>query len=164
MVKSLSCVPKAGLTGDQIGTLFGEICGLDEKACVGISSNATTGVYGAYSMCSGAEKLAFTMNAYFNNQNHAADACDFDGNAVTQHGVTAGDCESILEQAGAAGTGVVTTVPTGAVATTGTGASTPSGTGNVASGLTIQAFNIGLLQLGAYFLVAGMTGIGLILL
>lgn len=58
MVKSRSCVPKSDLSTTKYGEIFGYVCGKSPEAYVGINGNATTGVYGAYSMCDDSAKLA----------------------------------------------------------------------------------------------------------
>jgi hypothetical protein len=165
MVNSLSCVAKTGISGAAIADLFNYICGNDNNACIGINSNATTGTYGAYSMCDAYQQLSFAMNSYYNDNKKAATACDFNGNATTQAASTASSCSSVLSAAGSAGTGSVTAVPTGA----GSGSSTGSGSSqssskSAAGGMTIPQFDIGLLHLGVYVVAAMMTGAGMVLL
>jgi hypothetical protein len=166
MVSSLSCVANSGLSGNQTATLFSTVCGLDNSACNGITANATTGVYGAYSMCSASQQLSFAFNQYYTNQKSASTACDFGGNAKIQSGSTSSSCKSMLSQAGSAGTGTVTSVPTGTGSSSDTSASSSaSSTKKSAAGsVVIPRFDTGLLHLGAYVLVAGMAGAGMILL
>jgi hypothetical protein len=167
MVNSLSCVAKTGISGAAIADLFNYICGNDNNACIGINSNATTGTYGAYSMCDAYQQLSFAMNSYYNDNKKAATACDFNGNATTQAASTASSCSSVISAAGSAGTGSVTAVPTGAGS--GSGSSTGSGSSqssskSAAGGMTIPQFDIGLLHLGVYVVAAMMTGAGMVLL
>ncbi|KAA8566392.1 hypothetical protein EYC84_008963 [Monilinia fructicola] len=164
MVKSLSCVADSGISGDDSAELFDYVCGLDSKACDGIGKNATTGVYGAYSMCTGAQQLSFVFDQYYSNQNKASTACDFNGKAKLQSGSKSSTCSSLISQAGTAGTGTVTTAPTGTGASSSSSASTTS-TNKSSSGSTIvPRLDLGLLQLGAYVVAAGMAGAGMILL
>jgi len=165
MLSSLSCVAKTDISGDAQEALFNYICGTDNNACTGILANATTGVYGEYSMCDSYQQLSFVMNAYYIDNNKAASACDFSGNATTQAASTASSCSSVLSAAGTAGTGSVTAVPTGS----GSGSSTGSGSSqssskSAAGGMTIPQFDIGSLQLGIYVVAAMMTGAGMVLL
>lgn len=162
MVSSLTCVANTGLTGNQTADLFSTVCGLDNSACNGISADAEKGDYGAYSMCDGYSKLSFAFDQYYQTQDQASTACDFGGNAKLQSGSQSNSCKSMLNQAGTAGTGTVTTVPTG------TGSS-PKGTGSaskssVAGATVVPKMDVGLLQLGLYIFVAGMTGMGMVLL
>lgn len=82
MVQASSCVPAAGLSANATASLFGTVCGLDVTACKGISSNATTGEYGAYVMCNSTQQLTNALNTYYSNQKKASTACDFDGQAT----------------------------------------------------------------------------------
>lgn len=160
MVKSLSCAANTGLSGNETATLFDTVCGLDSKACDGIAKNATTGVYGAYSMCTSYQQLSFAFDQYYQSQGKASTACGFGGNAKLQTAATDSTCSKLLSQAGTAGTGTVTTAPTG------TGSSS-AGTGtktNAAGAMIIPRFDVGLLHLSAYIFVAGMTGMGMIML
>ncbi|KAL1956177.1 hypothetical protein VTO42DRAFT_7524 [Malbranchea cinnamomea] len=152
MKKSLSCVAKDSLDLEDLGDLFGEVCGMDEKACIGISSNSTSGEYGAYSMCNPYEQLSFAFNAYYQNQDRHEDACNFNGAAELQDPTEPDDeCVDLMEQAGEDGTGTVTTAPTGTTS--------PS---SAASPAAIPAFNFGLLQLAAYVLFTITAGAGMI--
>lgn len=166
MVSSLSCTAASGLSGNTTAQMFSTVCGLDKSACQGINANATTGVYGAYSMCNGYQKLSFAFDQYYKNQNKAATACAFGGNAKTQTGSTSNSCSGLLSQAGAAGTGTVTTAPTGTGSSSNSGQSA-SGTStkkSAAGAVIIPRFDMGLVHLGAYLLAAGLAGAGMILL
>ncbi|KAL3426161.1 glycolipid anchored surface protein [Phlyctema vagabunda] len=166
MVASLSCVANAGLSGNETATLFSTVCGLSDTACAGITANATTGVYGAYSMCTSSQKLSFAFNQYYESQSQASTACDFGGNAGTQSGSTSSSCSALINQAGSAGTGTVTSAPTGTGSSSGSGSSSSSSSSstNAAGAITVPQFNMGMLQLGAYLLVAGVAGAGMIIL
>lgn len=138
-MESLTCTPKAGISDLAVGELLGTVCGLSTSSldvCAGITANATTGTYGAYSMCNGTQQLAFAMNTYYNGQSSAnkATACDFSGNGTTQASQKAsGTCVSLLAQAGTAGTGSVSSSPTsGGSSGTSGGASTSTSKGAAA--------------------------------
>lgn len=163
MLASLSCVAKPGIDGSAIEELFNYICSSDFNACSGIARNATTGIYGAYSMCTSYQQLSFAMNAYFMDNKKASSACDFSGNATTQAASTASSCSSILSAAGTAGTGSVTVVPTGAGSTTGS-SSAQSSSKSSAAAMAIPQFDMGLLQLGVYVVAAALAGAGMVLL
>lgn len=164
MVKSLNCVAKDGLDGEAIAEQFGYVCGQDPSACAGIAANATSGKYGAYSMCKSEQKLSFAFDQYYQNHNSDASACDFSGNAQTQSGSTEGDCASLVEAAGKDGSGTVTAVPTagGAVAT-GTDSSATSSNAALGS-LVVPRFEVGALSMGAYVIATVLAGMGMILL
>jgi hypothetical protein len=165
MLKSLSCVAKSGISGAASEELFNYICGTDNSACVGIYKNATTGTYGAYSMCNSDQQLSFAMNAYLLDNKKAS--CDFGGNATSQAASTASACSSVLSAAGTAGTGSVTAVPTGAGGSgTGTGSSSAqsSSKSSAAGAMTVPQFDMGLLQLGVYVVAAVMAGAGMVFL
>jgi 1,3-beta-glucanosyltransferase GAS1 len=166
MVSSLSCVANKGLSGNETASLFSTVCGLDNSACNGIASNGTTGVYGAYSMCDAYSQLSFAMDQYYSTQGKASTACDFNGNAKTQSGSSSSSCKALLNQAGTAGTGTVTTAPTGTGSSSGTSSSSSSTTTkkSAAGAVIVPRFDMGLLQLSAYLVVAGAAGAGMILL
>lgn len=97
MVESSSCVPSDAVASDatKIGAMFSTICGLDDTACKGIASNATTGTYGEFSMCNATQQLANALNTYYMNQKKASSACDFSGQAkVVTPTVSAGSIGS----------------------------------------------------------------------
>ncbi|KAH8819574.1 Glucanosyltransferase-domain-containing protein [Xylogone sp. PMI_703] len=108
MLSSLSCVSAPGLPGDETATLFGIVCGLDSSACVGIAANATSGVYGAYSMCQPTQKLSFAFDQYYKAQGRSRQACSFNGNAHIKPPSVPCGCHQILNEAGSRGTGIIT--------------------------------------------------------
>lgn len=81
MVASLSCVQSDKVTTDDIGSLFGTVCGMDSTACTEITSDASTGSYGAYVMCNATQQLSFALNQYYVNQGKSSSACNFSGSA-----------------------------------------------------------------------------------
>ncbi|QSZ31971.1 hypothetical protein DSL72_001540 [Monilinia vaccinii-corymbosi] len=164
MVKSLSCVASSSVSGNASAELFQYVCGLDSKACDGIGKNATTGVYGAYSMCTGTQQLSFVFDQYYQSQNKASTACDFNGSAKIQSGSKSSECSSLLSQAGSSGTGTVTSAPSGAGASSTSTASSNPNKKSAAGATIVPRFDMGLLQLGAYLVVAGMAGAGMIML
>lgn len=164
MVSSLTCVPNTGLSGNKTAELFSTVCGLDKNACNGINGNATTGSYGSYSMCDPYSKLAFAFDQYYQSQSKASTACDFGGNAKTQSGSVSSSCKAALNQAGTAGTGTVTNVPTGTGSSSSASVSSSSTKKSAAGAVIVPRLDMGLLQLGAYLLVAGMAGAGMVLL
>lgn len=169
MLGSLSCIAKTGLSGNRTAEIFDYICGADKNACIGINANATTGTYGAYSMCNAYQKLSFAINAYYNDNKKAASACDFNGDAKTVSASSGSNCSSVLSAAGTAGTGSVTAVPTGSGGSGGSGtgsgsSSSQSTTKSAAGATTVPRFDMGLLQLGVYIVTAILVGAGTVLL
>lgn len=80
MVASSACVP-ADLDADSMAALFGTVCGLDAKACAGITADASTGTYGDFVMCNSTQQLTAALNQYYLNNGKTATACDFNGQA-----------------------------------------------------------------------------------
>lgn len=163
MVKSLNCVARPGINSTGVGELFGTVCGLSNGVCDGIDGNGTTGKYGAYEMCNAMERLSWAFNSYYLKQNSNPSACNFNGAATTQAAASpSGSCQSLISQAGSAGTGTVTSVPTGTGS--GSGGSSTSTKKGAAGAVTVPNFDFGMLQLGAYIVGAVLTGAGMILL
>lgn len=162
IVRNLTCIAKGGVDEDEVGELFGTVCGLDSSACSGIRTDASKGEYGAVSGCNATEQLSWVFNAYYFNQEprNRDQACDFDGNARTQQPAEpSGECEKLLEEVGSGGTGVVSSAPS----PTGDAASGTSETGS-ADAMVIPRFDFGVLHFGAYLFTAVLTGAGMILL
>jgi len=175
MYKALSCVPSDEVNDDNIGDLFGVLCGLsDGQQCDGLAANGTTGDYGAYGMCNPTQQLGWALNYYASTQAASgnAGACSFSGSATSQSFVTpSGTCASLIGQAGPAGTGTVTSAPSGTAAASGSGSSSSgSGSSSSSSGLAgpsygaMASLNLGAYQFAIYTIVAVFTGAGMILL
>lgn len=165
MYKTLECVPKSDITNKKIGETFGYL-GKSEGVMDGVSSNATTGTYGAYSMCSAVERLAWAMDAYYQKNKGSAGgkACGFDGAATTQKAESAtGSCTSQMSAIGTAGTG---TVSGGLAASTGGGEGGSGGqtSKGLAPAVGPQAVQVGTLQAGVYALAAIASGAFMIML
>ena len=158
MVANLTCRAKGGIDEDAFADLFQAAC-TKKVSCDGIDKNGTTGTYGAYSMCSAAEQLSWAFDNYYQQTGQAGTSCDFDGHAEKASPSAPAQCSDLLNQAGPAGTGVVTSAPT----STG-GINGGSSSSGVAGALTVPAFDFGLLKLGLYVAVAFATGMGMILL
>ena len=161
MMPTLTCVVANSTSTESYGDLFGTVCGYG--ACAGIQANYTTGVYGAYSMCSAEQQLSFAFNAYYEAQNakgNGASACGFNGAATTQVAVSpTGTCASLLNEAGTAGTGTVTAA--GAT-------STSSGTGKKSAADSrfggVSLMSVGFGQVAVLVLSAFLAGTGIVLL
>jgi hypothetical protein len=171
MVSSAACVPKTTLSSNRTQEIFDYICGADASACAGITANATTGKYGAYSMCGDYPKLVWAVNAYYTNQKKAASACSFNGDASVVSASPASSCSAVLSAAGSSGTGTVTVLPTAGGGSGSSGSGTSSGGGSSAStsksavGLvTVPRFDTGMLQIGGYIVSMVLVGATMILL
>lgn len=166
MVKSLSCVASTSLSGNTTADLFDYICAANSgKACVGITANATTGSYGAYSMCTANQQLSFAMNAYYNLNSKASTACDFSGSGSTQKAATASTCSTLLSQAGTSGTGTVTSAATATGDSSSSGSSAASSsTAGAPGSINMAYYDDGNVKLGLYIVVATLSGIGMLAL
>ncbi|OJJ82857.1 glycoside hydrolase family 72 protein [Aspergillus glaucus CBS 516.65] len=167
MMDSLECTVKGKMDGEKVGEVFGTVCGYD--VCDGVSANATTGDYGAYSVCTPKEQLAYAMNVYYKQQKakgNGASACDFDGAATTKTSSSpSGTCSALLKEAGSAGTGTVTSSPTGnANQVSASGSASASGSEGAAHMVAPGAVRVGVWQFGAYLATAVVAGAGMILL
>lgn len=165
MEESLECTAKDSMADKQVGKVFGTVCGYG--VCDGVGGNATTGNYGAYSVCSPKQQLAYAMNQYYLQQKKkgsAQSACDFNGAASTKKSsAPSGTCSALLKEAGAAGTGTVTSSPTGnanQVSSTGSASSSKGAAGMVSP----SAVQVGVWQLGGYAMTAILTGACMVLL
>lgn len=168
MVKSLKCGVKDNVSDKDIGKLFGIVCGYD-GICDGISGNATSGKYGAYSMCQARDRVSFAINRYYEQQvakGNGDSACDFDGAAeLKSSSSTSGTCGTLLNEAGVEGTGTVTSSPTSpggsGAASTGSSSSSSAAARPMAVPGSVQ---VGMWQFGAYIITAVIAGVGMIVL
>ena len=165
MTSSLGCVVNPSTNSKQYGDLFGYVCQHDSKACAGIAANASTGNYGAYSMCSADEQLSFVFNRYYQDQGRSSDACSFKGAAKLQKASSGGSsCQKLIAQAGQQGTGTVTSSPSGG------GGSSSGSNGGSSSSSAAASSNIvpsvisGLSGMTAIVILAGLSGMGIVLL
>ncbi|THY50479.1 hypothetical protein D6C98_05989 [Aureobasidium pullulans] len=176
MFNSLACTVKSSVEEEAYGDMFSYVCGADPNACAGISTNTSTGVYGAYSMCNTTEQLGFVLDQYYSAQpsSQRASACGFSGSATLKSAAKAtGVCSSLMAQAGTAGQGTVTASPTtgagaGATAGSGSGGSKASGSGSgskgAASVMAVQSVQIGSYTIGLSAFVAIFSGAAALLL
>ncbi|KAG5949631.1 hypothetical protein E4U53_005802 [Claviceps sorghi] len=162
MSKSRSCVPKSGLSVKKYGDIFTFICTKSPESCSGITANATTGVYGAYSMCDAQAKLAYVLDAYYTKQNKASTACDFDGSAQTASGNSDSSCAAALASASDINKKVATaTAPVGGGSSKG---SDGADSFAVHGASVARMFSIGDFAVGLYMLVAVGVGAGMVVL
>lgn len=165
MYNSLTCVGASNLDSDAYGSLYGYICGENEAYCAGVTANATSGVYGSYSMCNSTQMLGYILDQYYQGQSSASDACDFSGSAITQAAATATTCKSMLASASSANA-VAATATVGSSSTKG---SSSSGSKSTSSSIAMPAahramFSLGDLAIGAYMLVAMGAGVAMVAL
>lgn len=163
MVKAASCVPKSSLATKDFGDIFDVICGMDGNYCAGINGNATSGVYGAYSMCSDKAKLAHVLDVYYQAQDEASDACDFDDAAETQDPKTESSCEDSLAAASSVNEEAATaTSPVdGPNSTGGSGSDSGSEDNNEGAAFTsapMLRLSFGNVAVGLYMVVAMAVG------
>ena len=164
MVANLTCVAKSDLSDDDIEDQFAYLCAPQQgNNCGGIRANASTGTYGAWSMCSANQRLSWAFNQYYLNQTATntrnANPCDFSGTARKVTPKLSDSCRGVVNQAGAAGTGSVTNAPT-ATGANGRGSSS-SGAANAVS---IPTFDVALLKMGIYIFTTMAVGAGMLLM
>ena len=167
MVSNLTCVAKSTLSSNDIESQFNYICASSQgNNCLGITANASTGVYGAYSMCNDTERLSYAFNQYYldqtatNTQN--TNPCDFSGAAQKVSPKIASGCNSVLSQAGASGTGSITNAPSATGGSSGSG-STSSSKG-AAGVVGVPAIDFGMIKLAAYVTTAVLVGAGIVIM
>ncbi|EAW06870.1 glycoside hydrolase family 72 protein [Aspergillus clavatus NRRL 1] len=167
MEDSLSCALKDSVGDDKIEDLFETVCGY--HVCDGVTTNATTGDYGAYSVCSPKQQLSYAMNLYYKQQSakgNAQSACDFNGAASTRTSSSpSGTCSNLLKEAGPSGAGTVTSSPTGVAGSAGSSGSASASSSKGAAYMNAPGtVNVGFLQLGLYVVAAMVAGAGMVLL
>jgi len=160
MVETLSCVVADNVQEKDFGDMFGFICGEKKgQYCQGINKNATSGPYGVYGMCSAKDQLSFAVNAY---AKAVSNGCGFKGKATTKAAVatpSASGCATLLQAAGAQGTGVVS-----GGAQAGASGAAASGSAGAAAGLSAPSFSVGSFGMGIYVLGAMASGMAMIFL
>lgn len=154
MLKSLSCVPAPNLDPKKYGDVFGYICGQNPANCAGIMANTTTGVFGAFSMCSDTEKLGQVLDTYYKAQKSSASACDFGGQATLQKADVQAACSGSLASASSANGFAAT-------ATAGAGATGKNAAGRMQMD---RALGFGDFAVGLYVVVAMFVGGGMLML
>ena len=115
-------------------------------------------------MCNAVDRLSKAFDTYYQDQvaNNPKNTkpCDFNGAAQKQSPKLSSSCGAAVSQAGPAGTGVISSVPSG----TGSGSSSATASKKSAGSVVVPSFSFGLLQLAAYVTVAVLTGAGMVLL
>lgn len=159
MMRASPCVRADNLDLEDYADIFDFICSENEAICTAINGNATTGVYGAYSMCTRGAKLDYVLGAYYQDQEEASDACDFEGSAQTQDAQEASSCsdkldaaESINEQAATA------TSPIDGASETGDSGEDDDDNAALPGSAIARVFAVGDFAVGLYMVVA--VGVG----
>ncbi|ANZ74033.1 BA75_01626T0 [Komagataella pastoris] len=130
---TLACVVSDDVEPEDYADIFNYVCSRVE--CGDIGTDAEIGEYGPYSFCDAKEKLSFVLNLYYEDQNGAASACDFDGSASVVSTTIVSSCASILESASTVGT-----APSSSRTSTGSGSSgTGSGSGSSADATSTES-------------------------
>ncbi|KAI7775077.1 hypothetical protein LA080_007413 [Diaporthe eres] len=159
MFNSISCAPSSSLSEDDFGEVFGYICGADPDSCAGVNGNASTGVFGAYSMCNSTQKLGYVLDTYYKAQKSASDACDFDGKAVTQSGSSSGDCKTKLASASSANAVAATATAGSGSSGSSSGSSSSSTSSSLATPLHMKSFfSVGDMAVGLWAVMAMGAG------
>ncbi|KAL7942817.1 glycoside hydrolase family 72 protein [Trichoderma barbatum] len=159
MQNSLSCVRSDDLSSKDFGDIFGFICGKNPAVCAGINGDAATGVYGAYSMCDDGAKLDYVLDTYYNSQQKAASACDFNGQAQVVAAKPASSCSAALASASAINKQAATaTAPVGAGSTSGSKGAATSTNAAVAGRPVTHLLSLGEMSVALYMGVAMLAG------
>ncbi|KAK4226396.1 protein EPD1 [Podospora fimiseda] len=155
MFNSISCGPASSLKTSDYGDIFAYICEKTPESCVGINGNTTTGVYGAFSMCSNTQKLGYVLDQYYQSQKSADSACNFNSKAVLKSGKVASSCSAGLASASSAN----------AVAATATSGGDASESSSFAQPMQMKnLLTMGDMAIGLYLAVAMGVGASMILL
>lgn len=165
MQKSLSCVRSSSIDTSDYGDIFGFICGKSPSVCAGINGDASTGVYGAYSMCDDGAKLDYVLDAYYQSQQKASTACDFNGQAQVVSAKPVATCSAALASASAINKQAATaTAPVGAGSTSSGGDSSTSSSAAVAGRPVAHLLSMGEMSMALYMGVAMLVGASMIVL
>ena len=172
-VSSATCSTAGQVSDEQIGQLLGTVCGQPgTHACSLLQRNGTTGNYGAYSFCNGAQQLAIAFNAYYQENKGQSNACNFKGAAHTQKPSAASTCSAVMASASSAATNGVQAGGSANGSGSSSGGSSGSGSGSSSAGGSASASSHGKgaagtvrapvisnkVQLGLYIVSAVGTG------
>lgn len=161
MISDATCVPVPGLKPKAYGDIFDYICGEKPEICKGFQANATTGVYGAYSMCDAKAQLTYVLDAYYKELKSDPSACDHDGQAKVQKSSAKASCSKGLAAASSQNKEVATaTSAPDADSTDDSGDDDSFGNPSAALG---RLFTLGDFAVGAYLAVAAVVGASMVL-
>jgi hypothetical protein len=89
--------------------LYNAVCSQNETWCLGSTTNATVGKYGAFSVCNSTERVSWILNQlYKSGQNDTAACTSRRGVVKMAEKSQSKQCQFLLRQAGPEGTGTVT--------------------------------------------------------
>jgi hypothetical protein len=109
MISSLGCIAKPELDSGTAASLYENICGPSTGKCPALHGDGSNGTYGAYSMCTGTERLSWALDVLYRDN---ALGCQNDENAAVQNSSSLSlECWNIINQAGESGTGTITSYP-----------------------------------------------------
>ncbi|KAF2663362.1 hypothetical protein BT63DRAFT_125653 [Microthyrium microscopicum] len=126
MMQNIECVQKENVTleADPVNTpnflitglepedaaLYGKVCknSTSDSKCVGSTSDTSIGRYGAYSVCNKDQRISWVLNQHYLSQNkNRSDCLSLGGKIQDVQKQTSKQCQGLLQQAGANGTGTV---------------------------------------------------------
>lgn len=164
-VAASTCAVSEDVKAKDFGKMFGFVCENDKEACSAINGNATTGVYGAYSMCDDRSKLTILLGMYAENA-EGDDACDFDGKAETKSANAQGSCDDKLAKASDHNKEAATaTVALENAEATGSGSGSDDEEDfGVMSAPIARLFSVGDMAVGLYMVVAMGVGATMVVL
>jgi hypothetical protein len=128
MMTSLPCVADESLNDTVATSILETLCGTSSQNCPALHGDGSTGTYGAYSMCNVTARLSWALNVKYKDNSIG---CNNDPFAVVQTGEDLYECNGVLDQAGAFGTGTITSFASFTTATQGaTWTNTPTFVGS----------------------------------
>lgn len=111
-MQSLTCISSQQQDVAYIGDAAVAICESKPALCAGVSASITSGNYGAYATCNSTEIASWILNEYYVSQSNSTSACKSKGGRIQQPFIgEPADCAILLRQAGASGTGTITSTP-----------------------------------------------------
>ncbi|KAK6349985.1 1,3-beta-glucanosyltransferase gas1 [Orbilia brochopaga] len=149
------CVPAKGVKEEDYAEIFAYICGqLGDGGCDGIITDGNKGIYGSYSMCESEIRLGWALNAYYNAQGKAQDACNFSGQAELAKPTTLNStCATQVQNAG----GVTGKAVTDGSSTSSSAQGKSSGKPNAGVALSVPFVGLNALAVVAASFLAGVA-------
>ena len=163
-VAASGCAVNDEVKPKDFGKMFGYICGENGKLCTAINGNATTGVYGAYSMCEPRDKLSILLGMYYEDLNSDSSACDFDGKASTKDAEDDDKCSDALASASAVNEEAATATAPVTGATGGADDAEDDDSFGIMNAPIARLFSIGDMAVGMYMVAALGVGAAMVAL